>query len=221
MEIDPPEPDPTSPQLDASPAPFTPAHGHGQLLPFSKGDPRAVEAGRKGGQAASLRRAASSTAASDAAAVLDGLRGSLKREQLGGDAALVAGLLLARIASGSIRLRGADVAAVLRVCVDIARLEEGQATSQTLVAHLSGDAVRSRVADLQRQARSILSTSATATAAADGLDVEEGRGSEEGSISAGLVEGGRLGDGGAGAASFEEEGEESTPPPPAWRPGCV
>lgn len=143
------------------------------------------------------------------------MRGTLKRDNLGGDAALVAGLILAKIASGSIRLRSADVAGVLRVCVDIARIEEGQATSTALVAHLSGADVRSRVAELQQQARSILSAAAVAAA-----DVE-GASSEEGSISAEVVEGGGGLSGGDGVPSFEEEGQSPTPPPPPWGPGAV
>jgi hypothetical protein len=63
---------------------------------------------------------------------------------------------MGRLLVGEIKLRGADVAPVLRALVDIARLESGEPTSAALVAHVDAATVASRVGELQRQARAAL-----------------------------------------------------------------
>lgn len=107
--------------------------------------------------------------------------------------------MLARIASGAIRVPGGDAAALLRVLVDIARLEAGEATSAAVIAHLSGEDVRARVEGLRQQAAAVLAVrsvelaSAAARAVADvGADVPptgDGVPAVGGPISAELVEG--------------------------------
>jgi hypothetical protein len=63
---------------------------------------------------------------------------------------------MGRLLVGEIKLRGADVAPVLRALVDIARLESGEPTTAALVAHVDAATVASRVSELQRQARAAL-----------------------------------------------------------------
>jgi hypothetical protein len=72
---------------------------------------------------------------------------------------------MARLLSGEIRLRSADVAPTVRALVDIVRLESGEATSTALVAHVDAAAVAARVGALQRQARAALASSSLAAQA--------------------------------------------------------
>lgn len=84
--------------------------------------------------------------------------------------------MLARIASGAVKVPGSDYPALLRVLVDIARIEAGEATSAALVAHVSSADARARLAELQAQARAAIEAgaieapSAAAKAAADSGD---------------------------------------------------
>lgn len=144
------------------------------LRPFRRGDPRAVEAGRKGGLARSARAASSIERGREAATQLETLRATFNRATLGDDAAVIGQLILARIASGEIKVRGEDAAALLRAVHEIARLEAGQATSHALVGHVSQADSVARVVELQRQARAVLDAgrvidvSAAVSAADDG-----------------------------------------------------
>lgn len=75
---------------------------------------------------------------------------SFNREHLGPAASAVAQQTLHRIATGEIPIRnGSEAAEILRVTVDIARLEAGQATSQTAHIALSAEQVQARLAELQ------------------------------------------------------------------------
>ena len=147
------------------------------LQPFTKGDPRAKEAGRKGGQTrarnAKAKRDTGLATAQQAATTLNTLHTHFDRATLGQDAANIAQYILGRIGTGDIPIRNGDeAAALLRALVDIARLEEGQATSHTITAHLSTTEAIARVQELQARAR--LPLSATAQAAADPM-LEGGR----------------------------------------------
>jgi hypothetical protein len=126
------------------------------LRPFVKGDARASELGRAGVVAREAKRAARVGDAPAMAVELGRVCSAFKREELGEQAAAVAGYLLASVASGRIVVKGPDVAALLRVLVDVARLEAGEHTSAALVGHLSGGAALERVAVLRQQAREAL-----------------------------------------------------------------
>jgi uncharacterized protein (UPF0254 family) len=82
------------------------------------------------------------------------------RSQLGPLAGALAADIMARMLSGEIRLRSADVAPTVRALVDILRLEAGEPTSAALVAHVSSAEVADRVAQLQAQARAALTMAA-------------------------------------------------------------
>jgi hypothetical protein len=128
------------------------------LRPFAAGDPRTIEAARKGGEA---RRATRDGRRRDALALRDIVTTAVttyNRDQLGPLAGALAADIMARLLSGEIRLRSADVAPTVRALVDIVRLESGEATSTALVAHVDAADVAARVGALQRQARAALAT---------------------------------------------------------------
>jgi hypothetical protein len=77
---------------------------------------------------------------------------------------------MGRLLAREIKLRGADVAPVLRALVDIARLEAGEPTSAALVAHVDAATVASRVGALQRQARAALAVVETVVDVGDDDD---------------------------------------------------
>lgn len=68
------------------------------------------------------------------------LRDSFDREDLGPTAAAFAQWLMAAALKGDIKVAGKDLAPLLKTLVDIARLEAGEATSHTAVAHVSATA---------------------------------------------------------------------------------
>src|SRR3982751_1527833 len=84
-----------------------------QLSPFRKGDPRAAEAGRKGGEARRARRAATLASAKAAANQLDEVRSRFGREELGPHAAAGASWIVAQVVAGRIPIRNGEEAAVL------------------------------------------------------------------------------------------------------------
>jgi hypothetical protein len=129
------------------------------LTPFRKGDARASEAGKKG---AAARTAAAAAKRADALVILDRVRtlgAAADRADLGPAAVGAALEMIGRVSSGDQRVP--DPAAWLRVLVDVARLEAGEATSATLVAHVGSDAA-ARVMALQQQARAALSSTVQA-----------------------------------------------------------
>lgn len=139
----------------------TPVHGHGRLSPFRKGDPRAADAGRKGGVARRANASARVKSIRATAQILEEISGTFDRERLGTHAASVAGWLMAQIAAGQIPVRNGDEAAtLLRALVDVARLESGDPTSNTVVAHLGTDAM-ARVIALRDQARAAIDATTT------------------------------------------------------------
>lgn len=114
-------------------------------------------------------------------AELDRCVETFERGELGQQAAAVAGLLLARLAAGVIVVkRGDEAAALLRVLVDVARIEAGEHTSATLVGHVSTSDAVARVVELRERARLVLlgaagdELSAAAVAGEDVDDVEAG-----------------------------------------------
>ena len=194
MADDPTNTNGASPQVDASPTEITPAHG-GRLVPFVKGDERARELGRLGGQKRAAQAAIKAGDSEALRSVLDSAASTFKRGDLGPYCIAVAGTILGRIQTGAIKVPGSDAAALLRVLVDIARLEAGEPTSAAVIAHLSGGDVRERVEALRSQARQVIEArgvdlaSAAALAVADtGGDVA-GEAGALGPISADVSEG--------------------------------
>lgn len=82
------------------------------------------------------------------AAHLQRLAQALPRELLGPLALTTATQLIASVQAGKIPVRNAsEAAALLRVLVDIGRLEAGEATSHSLSANVSVDEVRAALAE--------------------------------------------------------------------------
>jgi hypothetical protein len=142
------------------------------LVPFRKGDARAIEAGRKGAATKQARKAAQRAGT---LAILEDVRrlaAGASREDLGAACVGAALEMIGRVSSGDQRVP--DPAAWVRVLVDVARLEAGEATSTSVVAHVGAGAA-ARVLDLQARARAALSATVQA---ADDVDssavVEEG-----------------------------------------------
>ena len=128
------------------------------LRPFVKGDPRTVEAARKGAAANAVKRASRAASGREVALALATVTDSARREDLGPNAAGVASWLMGRIVQGAIPIRNGDEAAsLLRALVDVARLEAGESTSNTLVAHVGAGAAAEVIA-LRDQARAALGT---------------------------------------------------------------
>jgi hypothetical protein len=155
------------------------------LVPFVAGDPdgRAAEAARKSHAVRRAKRAMVRADAQAVAAHLRTLRDSHERDRLGESCAAAAADLVGRVTRGEIPVRHAgDAAELVRVLVDIARLEAGQPTSASVVAHLTSDAARARLAELRAMAGEVLqpAVSSTAVAAEDGPPAREPDGAGEG-----------------------------------------
>ena len=124
------------------------------LQPFTKGDPRAVEAGRKGAETRRAKRdAAALVSVKDADAgahMVQRLMTRYERGNLGPVAAAAAQHVIAGVATGAIPMRnGSEAADFLRVVFDMARLEEGQHTSATLHASVDTAALVARIEALR------------------------------------------------------------------------
>ena len=73
---------------------------------------------------------------------------------------------MAQVASGAVPVRNGDEAAtLLRALVDVARLESGDPTSTTVVAHVGSDAM-ARVVALRDAARAAIDATVSGTAVA-------------------------------------------------------
>lgn len=144
-------------------------NGNGNLRPFIRGDPRAVEMGRRGAETRK-RRAAIQRA--DGVAVLQQVRtlaATARREDLGPAAVAAALDMIGRVTRGEQTVRDPD--AWVRVLVDVARLEAGESTSNTIVAHVGARAT-DHVLALRDQARAALDASSAVQAVdEDGEDV--------------------------------------------------
>jgi len=155
-----------------------------QLAPHSFTTETARAAGLKSAEARRARRALETRDATALAQQLDNVRQAFTRHDLGPNAAAVAGQIMSRCLTGDIPVRNGDeAAALLRVLVDVARLEAGAPTA--LSATLTTAEVVDHIGELQARARAALgatsgpassatssttgssSTSAAAQAAAD------------------------------------------------------
>ncbi len=144
-------------------------------------------AGKKSAEARRAKRAIAEREAKTLAQQLDSVRTAFGRGELGPAASAVAGYVMSLVVTDNVKIRhGEDAAALLRVLVDIARLEAGQATSHTMHATIDGGDAVARVRKLQAQARETLATSAelvesaTAQAADDETPVVDADVVEEG-----------------------------------------
>ena len=122
------------------------------LQPFTKGDPRAVAAGKKSVEARRAKREATALVkvveADAGAELVDRLITRYERAKLGEAAAAAAQHLIARLSSGEIPIKDAtDLANVLKVLFDMTRLEEGKATSHSM--NVDTSAVLARIEALR------------------------------------------------------------------------
>lgn len=127
---------------------------------------RAKAAGIKSGE---VRRAnkqakelAQTTNSTDLHNHLTKLVTTFKRDQLPQTAAAAAQYLIAKVISGHIEITGKDVAPLIATLVDVARLEEGQSTSNAVVAHMSSKEALDRLT-LLRQEQGASNTGPTVT----------------------------------------------------------
>jgi hypothetical protein len=107
------------------------------LQPFTKGDNRASELGKRGAAARKAKREATQLVtvrdASVGAELVDTLTSRYDRDKLGGAAAAAVQHLIANVTSGAVPIKDAtDAANLIRVLFDVARLEEGQSTSNIM-----------------------------------------------------------------------------------------
>lgn len=128
------------------------------LVPFDSST--AKVAAQRSADVRRSRRAVARAQSEAVAAELRRLVGSHVREDLGPVAAAAALDMIGRVSRGEVQVR--DPADWVRVLVDIARLEAGEATSTSLVAHVSAG----RVLELRDQARRALDAGPSAAAVA-------------------------------------------------------
>lgn len=114
------------------------------LTPWTKGDPRAIEAARKGGEARRRNAEARRLAGAEPIAVLDRIASTFDRDQLGPLAAAAAVHCIGEVVAGRQKVR--DPAAWVRVLVDVARLEAGQVTDLRARVEVGADALAEAVA---------------------------------------------------------------------------
>lgn len=114
------------------------------LRPFVAGDPRAVAAARKGAETRRARSEARRLQSSEPLAVLEHVRSTFKREDLGPIAAAAAVWTIGEVVAGRQRVR--DPAAWVRVLVDVARLEAGEVTALTARVEVGSDALAEAIA---------------------------------------------------------------------------
>jgi hypothetical protein len=148
------------------------SNGVANLQPFQKGDPRASEAGRRGAAAKRAKREIERASSQETSAHIATLVTTYTREDLGPAAAAAAVELIGRVSRGEIPVRHAgDAAELVKVLVDVARLEAGESTSNAVVAHVTSDQL-ARVRALQEQARTATEVVEVAIppVAVDGLD---------------------------------------------------
>src|SRR5262249_9586531 len=124
--------------------------GAGRLHPFEKGDERARVAALRSVEVRRAKRAILRAETEEAATYIGRLGATYQGEDLGPAARAAALSVIARVERGEMHPR--DPAEWIRALADIARLEEGQPTSATVVAHLSGEALAEKLRELQRVA---------------------------------------------------------------------
>ncbi len=107
------------------------------LQPFKKGDNRASEMGKRGAEARKAKREAAALVtvkdATTGAELVATLTSRYDRATLGEVSAAAVQHLIANVISGAVPIKDAtDAANLIKVLFDVARLEEGQSTSNVL-----------------------------------------------------------------------------------------
>lgn len=125
------------------------------LVPFRAGEDWPREAGKRSAAARRARRDITRAQHEEVSKGLASLVAAYGRGDLADIAAAAAMDMIGRVSRGEIQPR--DPADWVRVLVDIARLERGQPTSTSLVAHIGGADSAARLAALQTTARETLS----------------------------------------------------------------
>jgi hypothetical protein len=127
------------------------------LTPFTgpDGHDRAVAAGKKSAEVRRKKKVARDLAADKTAtglndAVAD-LISTFERGNLAEAAAAGCQYLIALVVTGAVEVSGKDIAPLAQTFLDIARLEEGQSTSNHVVAHLSSKETLTRLTELRGQ----------------------------------------------------------------------
>ena len=129
----------------------------GTLHPTVKGSERARQLARRSVASREAKRAATRADTDAVAAQLRRIIDTYPRDQLGPAAAALALDIIGRVARGEITVRHAqDASELIRTLVDIARLEQGEPTSASVIAHVDASVIAARVAELQRSARAAL-----------------------------------------------------------------
>lgn len=127
------------------------------LTPFTgeEGRKRASAAGKKGAESRRRKKEEAELAkietSTDLQLKLEDIRTTFQRSSLSAAAASTAQYLMALVVSGSVTLSGKDIAPLIGQLVDVARLEEGQSTSNSVVAHLSSTETLTRLQELRGQ----------------------------------------------------------------------
>lgn len=133
----------------------------------------AAAAGRKSADARRAKGIARAAEPTELARRLAEFRQTFGATDLSADVLTVAGVLMARLASGEIPVRnGGEAADLLRALHEIARLEAGQPTSLSATVTIDQAQAVARLAELQSRARQTLGELPSATAqAADDVQV--------------------------------------------------
>jgi hypothetical protein len=129
----------------------------GVLHPVTAGSERARALARRSVAAREAKRAALRADTDAVAAHLRRIVTAYPRDQLGPAASALALDVIGRVARGEVKVRHAqDASELIRVLVDVARLEKGEPTSATVIAHVDSATIAARVGQLQAQARAAL-----------------------------------------------------------------
>ena len=132
------------------------------LTPFTgeEGRKRASEAGKKSAAVRAAKKKDAQLAkvktSYDLNVGLAEITATFQRGTLATSAAATAQYLMALIVSGSVELSGKDLAPLIGQLVDVARLEEGQSTSNAVIAHLSTDVALEKLEALRSEGRTSL-----------------------------------------------------------------
>ena len=139
------------------------------LKPFNgpDGAARAKAAGIKSGE---VRRAnkqkkelANIKTSNELNTHLNDLINTFKRDQLPQSAAAAAQYLIAKVVSGGIEIPGNAVGGLIETLLNMARLEEGQSTSNSVVAHMSSKDALDRLVELRQDKTRVLNGGPTIT----------------------------------------------------------
>jgi hypothetical protein len=135
----------------------------------------ASAAGKKSATTRRTKAAARAALPAELARKLADVRQSFADVDLAASVVAVAGIVMARLASGEIPVRnGGEAADLLRALHEIARLEAGQPTSLSATVSIPPEVAMARLHTLQQQARATMAALPSATAqAADDEEVHD------------------------------------------------